>query len=95
MTYKFNWLPAAGTLLLISGLLTMLVLRVGPGRALRAYGETLDQLKWAILTVASVLGAGLRDEPVRPDDHARAWIAGAGGVLRVPLARSSAGSASR
>ena len=37
-TYKFNWLPAAGTLLLICGLLTMVVLRISPGRALRAYG---------------------------------------------------------
>jgi lactate permease len=34
-TFNFNWLPAAGTLLLISGLLTMAVLRVSPGRALR------------------------------------------------------------
>ena len=30
VTYKFNWLPAAGTLLLICGLITMLVLRVPP-----------------------------------------------------------------
>jgi lactate permease len=34
-TYKFNWGNAAGTLLLVAGLLTMLVLRVSPGRALR------------------------------------------------------------
>src|SRR5205085_12195602 len=31
--YKFNWLPAAGTLLLISGLLTMAALRISPARA--------------------------------------------------------------
>src|SRR3954447_620860 len=46
-TYKFNWLPAAGTLLLICGLLTMLLLRIRPGDALRAYGRMLAQLKWA------------------------------------------------
>ena len=55
ITFKLNCLPAAGTLLLISGLLTMLVLRVGPARPLRVYGRTLDQLKWAILTVIAVL----------------------------------------
>src|SRR5215210_5462425 len=33
LTFNFNWLPAAGTLLLISGLLTMAVLMVAPGRA--------------------------------------------------------------
>ena len=30
VTYKFNWLPAAGTLLLVCGLLTMVVLRIAP-----------------------------------------------------------------
>src|SRR5215213_3277021 len=37
-TFKFNWLATPGTLLLISGILTMLVLRLSPGRALSAYG---------------------------------------------------------
>jgi lactate permease len=54
-TFNFNYLPAAGTLLLLSGLITMAVLRLSPARALRAFGATLDQLKWAILTVAAVL----------------------------------------
>ena len=47
VTYKFNWLPAAGTLLLVSGLLTMVVLRVRPRAALGTYVRMLDQLKWA------------------------------------------------
>lgn len=54
-TYTFNWLPSAGTLLLISGLVTMVVLMLSPRAALVAFGKTLDQLKWAILTVAAVL----------------------------------------
>ena len=54
-TFRLNRLSAAGTLLLISGLLTMLALKVSPRRALQVYGKTLDQLKWATLTVASVL----------------------------------------
>jgi lactate permease len=54
-TFNLNYLPAAGTLLLLSGLITMAVLGLSPARALRAFGATLDQLKWAILTVAAVL----------------------------------------
>ena len=54
--YQTNWLSAAGTLILISGIISLLVFRVGPGRALRVYGQTLNQLKWAILTIAAILG---------------------------------------
>ncbi len=55
LTYVFNWLPAAGTLLLISGLITMIVLKVSPGGLVKVAGSSVDQLKWAIVTVASVL----------------------------------------
>ncbi|MBM7806264.1 lactate permease [Geodermatophilus bullaregiensis] len=54
-TFTFNWLPAAGTLMIFAGLLTMLVLRISPGRALKAYVDTYRELKWAILTVMAVL----------------------------------------
>jgi lactate permease len=54
-TFTFNWLPAAGTLMIIAGLLTMLVLRVSPARALKAYVDTYRELKWAIVTVMAVL----------------------------------------
>jgi lactate permease len=53
--YNFNWLPAAGTLLIISGILTALVLRISPARALAAMGRTYAELKWAIVTVMAVL----------------------------------------
>jgi lactate permease len=56
MTFTFNWLPAAGTLLILAGLLTMLVVRVSPARALTAYKDTYLELRWAILTVMAVLG---------------------------------------
>ncbi|MGH3145671.1 MAG: L-lactate permease [Rubrobacter sp.] len=55
-SFSTNWLSAAGTLILIADLIALAVLRVGPGRALRIYGQSLDQLKWAILTIASILG---------------------------------------
>ena len=53
-TFNFNWLPSGGTLLLICGFITMAVLGVGPGRALKSYLHTLDQLKWAILTLSLI-----------------------------------------
>ena len=81
LTYKFNWLSAAGTLLLISGLLTMLVLRMRPGRALAVYGRTLDQLKWATVTVASVLALAYVMNLSGETITIGLWIAGAGGVL--------------
>jgi lactate permease len=54
--FTLNWLSAAGTIILIADIIALALLRVGPGRALRIYGQTLNQLKWAILTIASILG---------------------------------------
>jgi lactate permease len=56
--FQTNWFSAAGTLILIASVIAVAVLRVGPGRALRIYGRTLNQLKWAILTIAAILGLG-------------------------------------
>src|SRR4051812_42674492 len=80
-TYKFNYLPAAGTLLLIAGLLTMLVLRIRPRDAIAAYGRMLNQLKWATLTVAAVLGLAYVMNLSAQTLTIGNWIAGAGGVL--------------
>jgi lactate permease len=55
VTFKFNWANAAGSLMLVAGILTMLVLRFHPLRALRTYWATLVQLRWAIVTVMAVL----------------------------------------
>jgi lactate permease len=81
VTYKFGWLSAAGTLLLFCGLITMAVLRVSPARALRAYGKTANQLKWATLTVAAVLGLAYVMNLSAQTLTIGTWIAGAGGVL--------------
>jgi lactate permease len=79
--FNFNWLPAAGTLLLICGVLTMALLRISPARALRAYGATLNQLKWATLTVAAVLGVAYVMNLSAQTLSIGTWIAGAGGLL--------------
>ena len=54
-TYRFNWLPAAGTLMILAGIITAIVLKVSPARALKAYVDTYKELKWAIVTVMAVL----------------------------------------
>jgi lactate permease len=81
MTYNLNWLPAAGTLMLISGLITMAVLGLTPGRALKVAGATLDQLKWAILTVAAVLALAYVMNQSGQTITLGLWVAGAGGIF--------------
>jgi len=79
--FKLNYLSAAGTLLLLSGLLTMIVLNVGIGRALRTYGRTLAQLKFAILTVMAVLALGFVMNESGETQTLGLWLAGAGGLF--------------
>ena len=78
LTYVFNWLPAAGTLLLISGLITMIVLKVSPSRSVKVFGSSLDQLKWAIVTVASVLALAYVMNQSGQTITMGQWAAGAG-----------------
>jgi lactate permease len=81
MTFNFNWANAAGTLLFVSGLLTMLVLRIGPGRSIGVFGKTLNQLKLATITVVSVLALAYVMNQSAQTLTIGNWIAGAGGVL--------------
>ncbi|HWO58557.1 MAG TPA: L-lactate permease, partial [Umezawaea sp.] len=52
--YTLNPLSATGTLLLVSGLLSLLVLRVGLGKAVAIYGRTIRRFSWAILAILAV-----------------------------------------
>jgi len=54
-SFTLNWLPTAGTLMIIAGILTAVLLGIRPGRALRIYGQTYYELRWAIVTVMAVL----------------------------------------
>jgi lactate permease len=53
--FTVNYLPVAGTLLLISGILTMLTLGLRPGTALRVFGKSLVQVRWALATIFMIL----------------------------------------
>ncbi|HET7046894.1 MAG TPA: L-lactate permease [Solirubrobacteraceae bacterium] len=80
-TFKLNFLTAAGTWLLISGILTMLVLRVRPSLGVRVYGRTLAQIKWALLTVCSVLALAYVMNMSGQTATLGTWAAGAGGFF--------------
>jgi lactate permease len=54
--FTLNWLSAAGTACLLATLTTALFLRLRPSQVLTAYTGTFKQLKFAIVTVASMLG---------------------------------------
>jgi lactate permease len=77
-TFAFNWLPAAGTLLLIAGILTAIVLRIPARRALAAYGRTYAELKWAIVTVMAVLALAYVMNLSGQTASLGAFLAGAG-----------------
>ena len=80
-TFVFNWLAATGTMLLLSGLITIALLGVRAGAALRSYRATLDQLKWAIFTVAAVLALAYVMNLSGQTTSIGRWIAGAGAAL--------------
>ncbi len=54
--FRFNYLSAAGTAILISGLISMPLIGIRFREGIRIFGSTLSQLKFPIITVASVLG---------------------------------------
>jgi lactate permease len=80
-TFTFNYLPAAGTVLLVCGLLTMAVLRVSPLRAIKIYGATVNQMKWATLTVCSVLALAYVMNQSGQTSTLALWLAGAGSIF--------------
>ena len=50
-----NYLSVAGTLLFISGILTMIAFRVSAAAAVRLFGATLVQVRWALATIFMIL----------------------------------------
>jgi lactate permease len=56
VTAKFEWLLSAGSIVLIAGLLSAPVLRVGASVAIRTYLKNLHELRWAVFTVCCVVG---------------------------------------
>ena len=76
--FRFNWLPAAGTLMLISGLITMAVIGLPPGRALRVARATVIQLRAAAVVVTAVLALAYVVNQSGQTLTLGLWAAGAG-----------------
>jgi lactate permease len=79
--YNLNWLPAAGTLMVISGLLTIPVIGISPAKALRAYFATYKQLATAIVTVMTVLALAYVMNASGQTSTLGTWMAGAGAAF--------------
>jgi len=80
-TFKVNWLAAAGTLMVIAGLITIPVIGIKPGAAARAYAATYRQLATAIVTVMAVLGLAYVMNSSGQTATLGAWMAGAGAAF--------------
>ncbi|GAA2910653.1 L-lactate permease [Actinoplanes cyaneus] len=79
--FTFGWLPAAGTLMIIAGVLTAIVLRIRPGAALKAYGRTYAELRQPIVTVMAVLALAYVLNQSGQTNTLGAFLATAGSVF--------------
>jgi lactate permease len=79
--FTLNWLTTPGTQMLVAGILTMVALRLSIPRAVKAYGTTLHQLRWAILTVMAVLAVAFVMNLSGQTITLGTWMAGAGGAF--------------
>jgi lactate permease len=80
-SFTLNLLTTPGTQMLVAGVLTIAVLRVSPAQAARAYGATLHQLRWAILTVMAVLALAFVMNASGQTITLGTWMAEAGAVF--------------
>lgn len=54
--FEFSLINTTGTSILLVALITMFMLKVKVGTAIQTFGETLNEMKFAILTIALVVG---------------------------------------
>jgi len=79
--FTLNLLTTPGTQMLVAGVLTMIVLKLSLPRALTAYGATLFQLRFAIVTVMAVLALAFVMNLSGQTITLGTWMAGAGGAF--------------
>jgi lactate permease len=79
--FTLNLLTTPGTQMLVAGVLTMIVLKLSVPRALKAYGTTLVQLRFAIVTVMLVLALAFVMNLSGQTITLGTWMAGAGGAF--------------
>lgn len=79
--FSLNLLTTPGTQMLFAGVLTMIALRLTVPRAVKAYGTTLHQLRWAIVTVMAVLALAFVMNLSGQTITLGTWMAAAGGLF--------------
>ena len=79
--FTLNLLTTPGTQMLIAGVLTAIALKLSVPRALKAYGTTLHQLRWAIVTVMAVLALAFVMNLSGQTITLGTWMAAAGGAF--------------
>ena len=79
--FTLNLLTSPGTQMLVAGILTMVVLKLSLPRAVKAYGTTLHQLRWAIVTVMAVLALAFVMNLSGQTITLGTWMAAAGGAF--------------
>jgi lactate permease len=79
--FTLNLLTTPGTQMLIAGIITMVVLKLSLPRAVKAYGTTLHQLRWAIITVMAVLALAFVMNLSGQTITLGTWMAAAGGAF--------------
>jgi len=57
-SYKWQWLTAPGTAMFLSSLISMVVLGISPATGAKVFVKTFKQLRFALITLASVIGLG-------------------------------------
>jgi lactate permease len=57
-SYRFEYLTAPGTAMFLSALFTMAILRIKPATGAKVFAKTFKQLRFALVTLASVIGIG-------------------------------------
>ena len=79
--FTLNLLTTPGTQMLIAGILTAIALKLSVPRAVKAYGTTLHQLRWAIVTVMAVLALAFVMNLSGQTITLGTWMAAAGGAF--------------
>ncbi|CAL9611896.1 L-lactate permease [Streptomyces sp. enrichment culture] len=79
--YALPWLSSPGSLLLLCGVLVAVAHRIRPADAIREFGRTVLTLRWALLTVASVLALAYVMNLSGQTITIGTWIAGAGAAF--------------
>jgi lactate permease len=53
--FRFNWLSATGTGILVAAVLSAFWLRIGPRQFIRHFLHTLYRLRWSLLTISAMM----------------------------------------